>query len=193
MRFSIRSILLLTAVAALFSGLLFGMPDFFAFLGMLAVSWLTPTCLICAIVYGRGYTRAFAIGAIIPAAWILLYALYFLPIALLSGAGWQDMFGNAINSTGIIGFKIAFVLEFMIIAMSGGAAVAVRRLCIGSKRQQIAYSHAASHWSEPIEPVTKAELYRILEGRMPSSVAAVNGSGLTSKVVDPASDNSLPR
>jgi hypothetical protein len=188
MRFSIRSILILTAVAALFSALLFGMPDFFAFLGMLAISWLTPTCLICAIVYGRGYTRAFAIGAIIPAAWILLWALYFLPMALLSGLDWQTAFASPLNGTGIIGLKIAFVFQWMLIAMSGGAAVAVRRLCVGSNRQPVAQSHVASHSSEPIEPLTKAELYRILEGRM-QSPAAANGSGLTSKVADPAFDS----
>jgi hypothetical protein len=179
MRFSIRSLLVLTAIAAFFSGLLFGLPDGFAILGLVVVSLLIPTALVAAIVYARGYGQAFAIGALIPSAWIILFAAYLLPMGLLSGfataTDWGSDLGIGIES--MMQFKIAFVMEFVLAALSGGVAMAVRRLCVGPKRSSAVEVSLRRQLTETIDPRNKAELYKIIERRL-NPLGTPKGDGL---------------
>jgi hypothetical protein len=153
------------------------------------MSLLIPTALISAIIYGRGYVRALAIGATIPAAWILLYGLYFFPIAMLSGAEWGDM----VDVDNAIGFKIAFLIQIALMVMCGGTAVAVRRLCVGAARGATVGLHANQQTpTETIDVRNRAELYKIIEGRM-NSPTNENGDGPISTIADPAADHSRLR
>jgi hypothetical protein len=185
MRFSIRSLLILTAVVAFFCGLFFLLPDVPAALGIALVYLLTSTALISAITYARGYARAFAIGAVIPAAWTLI-ALYFIPMTIIWGGDWGDI----IDVDTAIRFKAGFLIQIALMAMCGGTAVAMRRLCVGPARGATGGLHPNQQTpTETIDVRNRAELYRIIEGRM-NSPTSENGDGPISTIADAASENS---
>ncbi len=75
MQFSIRAVLALTLMAGGICGLMFGVPDEYLMFALSAPWCVLPGALISALVYGRGYVRAFAIGAMPVAFPALFWAL----------------------------------------------------------------------------------------------------------------------
>lgn len=75
MQFSIRAVLALTLLASGICGLMFGVPDEYLMYALSAPWCVLPGALISALVYGRGYVRAFAIGAMPVAFPALFWAL----------------------------------------------------------------------------------------------------------------------
>ncbi len=66
-QFSLRSALVMTGIAAVAFAILFALPPMIAGISLLCSILLVPTAILVTIVYGKGYARAFAIGASIPA------------------------------------------------------------------------------------------------------------------------------
>jgi hypothetical protein len=81
LQFSLRAILVLMTFSALACGLLFAAPAQVSILAVFFVLSLAPIVLTVWVVYGRGYFRTFAIGALFPGTLVLLYS-YIIPFAL---------------------------------------------------------------------------------------------------------------
>ncbi len=114
MQFSIRAILALTLVAGGICGLLFGVPDEYLPYALLAPWCVLPGALVSALVYGRGYVRAFAIGGLPIAVPAAVWAL-----AVTASAGDVD----ADNAKTL---RILFVSGAAIILLAGATSAAIR-------------------------------------------------------------------
>jgi hypothetical protein len=105
MQFSQRTLLLLPLVLVCVLAVLFTKPANIAFVELLVISFLLPAVLTVTLVYGKGYTRSFCIGALFPAGalcfWSTLILItlgdarrltvetdYFFFIQCLFGGGW---------------------------------------------------------------------------------------------------------
>ena len=132
MQFSIRAILALTLVCGGICGLMFGIPDQFVAYGLLAPWAVLPGALIALLVYGRGYVRAFAIGAMpiaIPASMCALFAL-FLEIGSLDA--------DSANT-----LRIIFVIGAAIVFLAGSTSVAIRWVLLPRTTVRLAKVQAA--------------------------------------------------
>ena len=128
-QFGLRTLLGLFVVAALL-GSIFTMPTWLggmvAFFLMLAL----PVTLVTLLVYGRGYLRAFCIGALVPSvAQVIAATIVFMML----------MFDRPLPSRGLSGLfqrfdeiganvRVAFVVLALLSTMTGALAVAVRWL-----------------------------------------------------------------
>jgi hypothetical protein len=149
----------------------FVVPDWFAFYVLMLVGLITPPALVSGIVYGRGYVRAFAIGALISATWLFTYISYDIPYRLLSGDTVNVVIFSYVKD--LTRFKIGFAIHCLMTTLSGLTAVGVRWMCLRTKpgaAQKVAPTLAgikAMNVSEmEITPRDKAELYAILQGRV---------------------------
>ena len=70
-QFSLFWLMVTVTVVAVVLGLGSTLGSFFSELLYLAVCCVVPTPLIICVVFARGYTRAFAIGALVP--WVMLF------------------------------------------------------------------------------------------------------------------------
>jgi hypothetical protein len=111
MQFSIRAVLAITLLTGGICGLMFGVPDDYLAYALLAPWAVLPGALISALVYGRGYVRAFAIGGL-PIA---------IPAALWALAASIEAGTDAAN-----GLRIVFVCGAAIIFFAGATSVAIR-------------------------------------------------------------------
>jgi len=163
MKFSLRSLLALTGIVAVLCCLFFVMPAP-AVVIVIGVSVLSlPVILVAAIVYGRGYVRAFAIGSI---SWwgCLSFGLMYLPMMVLGGAN-SDTFESAIEA--VVEIKTAFAILLGIMLWAGSLAVIVRWVCLKQiPRQPNQAAVLEAPQTMLIDPHDKAELYAILQGRI---------------------------
>jgi hypothetical protein len=111
MQFSIRAVLAITLLTGGICGLMFGVPDEYLAYALLAPWAVLPGALISALVYGRGYVRAFAIGGL-PIA---------IPAALWALANSFDAGAEAANA-----LRIVFACGAAIIFFAGATSVAIR-------------------------------------------------------------------
>ena len=70
-QFQLRHLLMVMAAASTLFATLFAFPDTLASALLMVLVLVLPTCLIAAVVYGQGHTRAFCIGALVPASFQL--------------------------------------------------------------------------------------------------------------------------
>ncbi|NQU25180.1 MAG: hypothetical protein HQ567_28160 [Candidatus Nealsonbacteria bacterium] len=77
-RFSLLALLIFTAVNAATCSLLFASPGWVRFCSIMIFAFAFSTVWVAAMVYGRGYLRTFAIGALCSAAAGTLFAAFFL-------------------------------------------------------------------------------------------------------------------
>lgn len=117
MQFSIKHLMVWTAVVAVVCAVLFAVPSLVgvAILG-LGLVWL-PVLLVCGVIYGRGWRRTFFIGALIAAAPFLLPLLAYVPMLLL-GAGMtsldlDDLTGESAEAFTPIKFAIATFFAYV--------------------------------------------------------------------------------
>ncbi len=75
MQFSLRTLLLLPVAVACALAALFTKPPSVAVVELLLIAFLLPAALTATIVYGKGYTRAFCIGALFPAGALFLFSV----------------------------------------------------------------------------------------------------------------------
>jgi hypothetical protein len=117
-QFSLRSFLVVMTVAAIGCGLLFGAPIVFGFLLLFFLFTAAPLVLTIAIVYGRGYLRTFAIGAMFPGFLALLYS-YVLLASGFDGLDDDDLESRIYLSAYLVGL-------FVVLALYGGFAMLIR-------------------------------------------------------------------
>ena len=83
-QFQLRHLLMVMAAASTLFATLFAFPDTLASALLMVLVFVLPTCLIAAVIYGKGHTRAFCIGALIPASVQLFTMAIFGTFLLLS-------------------------------------------------------------------------------------------------------------
>jgi hypothetical protein len=160
MRFSLRSLLVVTAAIAVYCAVFFALPAGLSVITLwVATGFVMPTGLISGIVYGKGYLRAFCIGGIGSSLWIAL-ALYFFNVLIDEEI--VD-FTMALDDEDAQKLQLVFVIVQIVTLLCGLTAAAGRWLCL-SRAARLAAPTIA------IEPQDMAGLYTILQGRMAGSV-----------------------
>ncbi len=89
-QFGLRSVFALTAGVALLSSIFFALPQTPACLILLCLSFPQAPLLAVMIFCGKGYLRAFCIGAMFPAQVLFLFNTYMVSAVFWSG-GWEDL------------------------------------------------------------------------------------------------------
>ncbi len=120
LQFSLRGLLVLMTVSAFVCGLLFAAP---AWVGLLLVVFqctAMPVAVTVMIIYGRGYLRTFAIGAMFPG----FLALFYSYAVLLSGLG--DLDDESLQTRLMLAAYLVGL--FVVMALYGGTAMVVRWL-----------------------------------------------------------------
>jgi hypothetical protein len=171
MQFSIRAILALTLVCGGICGLMFGVPDEYVAYGLLAPWAVLPGALIALLVYGRGYVRAFAIGAMpiaIPSSMCALFVC--LEAGSMSAESAQTM-------------RIIFVVGAAIVFLAGTTSAAIRWVLLPratvrpAKAQAEAPTGAISPEQSELAPPVEHAIGPIFAGRFraPSEMAEPRG------------------
>lgn len=125
MRYSIKSLLLVTFFVSLACCVLFALPELVRTIILCMVMFLAPAAMIAWIVYGDGYGRAFAIGCTTSMG--LLFSAFMVPE--IAGHGVLESFTYGMGGEGEA-FKIVFVVVCTLIMLSGGTSMVVRRILI---------------------------------------------------------------
>jgi hypothetical protein len=121
MRFTLKTLMAATLVAAILCCIFFTLPGWLAIV-VLGFFWmLAPPALIAGIVYGRGYGRAFSIGCVSAGGCMPVLWLYSLAI-VADGSG----LSLSMDDESAAGMKIAFGLLFMLAGLSGLTSMIVR-------------------------------------------------------------------
>lgn len=122
-QFSIRSLLLLTTVVAVFVWVLFAPPHVVGALVMVGTCLLLPPVVVAGILFLRDYWRAFFIGA---APWtvVLLFGLGVVSIEWLDDGDWIELF--VLSARDAIEVKLYAGPPLAIILCSGLSAAAIR-------------------------------------------------------------------
>ena len=71
-QFTIRSMLIFTAIVAVVCSVLFAMPDWMRNLVLLFATFMIPGILVTLLVYGNRDQRTFSIGALFPSGFVML-------------------------------------------------------------------------------------------------------------------------
>jgi hypothetical protein len=167
-RFSLKTLLATVSVAAVVCCVFFALPYWLSFI-ILGLFWfLVPPALIAAIVYCRGYGRAFAIGCVSAGGCLPIVYLYLL-VSLFSSIDLPT------DDNGAMVVKIALAAFSVVVGLSGLTGVGVRWLSLRS----------AKNAEAPRKPLP-AE-YSVLQGRV--STVPVES---TSAAIEPQTDASVP-
>ena len=127
-QFTIRSLLAVTALTAIFLSCLFGGPDWLAGFAVYLVALSGPVTLITILVYGHGYQRTFCIGALtfVGALTLFLYGDTYPLFFLLEGLEGEE--GFALRCYALVGLHAgALIASFF-----GILAIFVRQLVEGA-------------------------------------------------------------
>jgi hypothetical protein len=174
MRFSLRSMLIVTAVLAVYCALYFALPPGLSvFLLMLATLIPLPAAAIAGIVYGKSYVRAFFIGCISSTLWVAA-AFYYLGMLIEENfqVDWDSIINATASDEEVRSWKLTCFWVHVSMIVCGLTVAGVRWLCLRNAAGVVATSTA------PIEPQDKAELYTILKGRMAGSAAEEISAGV---------------
>ncbi len=128
-QFSLRLVLgVITAFAIVLAGLTTG-PERRAVLTAISLSLCYPAALTIMVIRGRGYIRAFCVGALVPAAGML-------PVALFFGAGALEMSSTSGPSDTMRFYAVMFLAcSFGPTVLFGLLAIGVRYLVEGRRRK----------------------------------------------------------
>lgn len=121
-QFSIRALLIATAVIAGLCCIFLTLPAWVGRVFLLITMLLSMPTILAALIYGRGLTRAFAVGATPPLAIIFLWFSGIPDGVPFFEWTWIDEFE----------FKIFFVVLTFVVVGSGFVAQAVRWWCLRS-------------------------------------------------------------
>jgi hypothetical protein len=177
MRFSLRSLLMVTAVIAVDCALFAALPTGLSVLALIIITtYLLPVAAIAGIIYGRRYVRAFCIGCVSSGLWVI--AQLFFAGGFVED-GFSDMADMDVEDANPLRIICVAVQAQMLL---GGLIVAGVRWLNVRKEVQVAAPSTA-----PIEPQGKAELYTILQGRIAGSAANENAEPhLAAGTIEPA-------
>ena len=119
-QFSIRALMIGTALVAVLCCIFFVVPDLVGSWFMLIATLLFMPAILAALVYGNGRTRAFAVGASPPMCILLL---------LFTGIAGRGLFVFGFGNGGS-GLKTFFAVATLVVVASGFVAQAVRWWCL---------------------------------------------------------------
>ena len=74
-QFSLRTMLVLTALVAMVCAVLFSVPDYVAAPVIIVLTIVLPALLTATLVYGNSWQRSFCLGAMFPAGMMFFYTL----------------------------------------------------------------------------------------------------------------------
>jgi hypothetical protein len=123
LQFSLRTMLLVTTLSALACGTLFAAPLYVGiWIASISLLMFTPTVLAIVVIYGSGYARTFAIGALIPMGVLFqAYSPYLLYMFME-----PDFGDDSIVMRLIVAACLGGALVFL--AINGGVAMLARWL-----------------------------------------------------------------
>lgn len=119
-QFTIRSMLVFTAIVAALCSILFAMPDWAADLFLFFLALFIPAILVTLLVYGNRNQRAFGVGALIPSGFLLLVAL---GICTVRVPDFDTLLPSSANYHG----RLTVVLFWMLGGLNGYLCVLTRR------------------------------------------------------------------
>ena len=124
-QFTLRSIFLLTTMAAIFLSAYFAGPEFLKVGCLVFAIAVLPVSLIVALIHGRGYLRTFCIGGLIPCSMTIFVGAYILLM-------WADGSGpdsDEANEFLLCGVGVPFVVSLA----AGALAMGVRSVVEGPR------------------------------------------------------------
>lgn len=125
MRFRLKTLFFITFLVAAACGVLLALPDWLSCIVLIAFVMVSPAALVAGIIYGRGARRAFAVGCLASGGWALFGMPYYL--AMVFNEGLNHL--TEIDSESAMMIKLAFVLYYGFLSLSGLVSVGIRRLC----------------------------------------------------------------
>jgi len=131
LQFSLRTVLVVMTIAALLCGALFAAPAIVGFLLTGFVLTAMPLVLTIMLIYGRGYLRTFAIGALFPGVIVMLYSYAAFASVL-------DDLDDALETSWEAGLTMVIYTAFaaFVLALYGGTAMLVRWFIERPRREQ---------------------------------------------------------
>jgi hypothetical protein len=158
MQFTLRSMLLVTAIIAGFCGLFLAVPDSIVIPVLSVVAILLLSASIALAVATHGTPRAFGLAYVIAGSWLPLFVGIAVPLMVID-SGVSDIVGPEVEAEFIFAFKWTYGAQFSFSFLAGGFAIAICRYC--GWRSKINPPATI-----PISPSDASELYAILQGRM---------------------------
>ena len=162
MRFSLKTLMAATTVTAVLCAVFFALPGWLALAIMGFFGAFAPPAVLAAIVYGRGYGRAFAIGCIAAGGCVPLLYMYASLLAVGILGDWSATSISFDDETALAA-RVTFGVFFIFIGLSGLTSMGVRWLSI--------------KMAEP-ETIAAAPQYSILQRRIATVEAAIENDGL---------------
>ena len=123
LQFSIRTMMIVTAVIAVLCCIFFTLPIWVGGLFLLILVLLFMPAMLAALIYGSGSTRAFAVGASPP---MCIVFLWFTFTALSGGLRFVRRFDYS-------EMRVLYALVILVVVVSGFVAQAVRWGCMPRK------------------------------------------------------------
>jgi hypothetical protein len=125
-QFQLRHLLMVMAAASALFATLFAFPDALASALLMILMLILPTSLIAAAIYGKGNTRAFCIGALIPASTQLFTLTVFVTFLLLSySERSRTPFAEYLERSAT-GWRAASLATWLLAVFCGALVIAVK-------------------------------------------------------------------
>ncbi len=136
-RFSLLALLLLTAMVAVSCSLLFASQGWVRVFSIIIFVFAFPTVWVATLIYGRGYLRTFAIGALCSGGTVAVFSgllLIYVSFAMISSysASWSELAEQFAEVT--FGPAVSVACFFGINVITGRIAVATRWMIESSRR-----------------------------------------------------------
>jgi hypothetical protein len=152
-QFSLRALLVLTALVALCCGLLFAAPGWVAALTMFAMLMTLPAVWLTGMIYGPGYVRTFCTAALVPAGAILLGSGLFAGYVVLAlGLGEMDWGDFSVLDEAGWPYGVVASVYVGLSLLAGTLAIVVRWMIEPPRRRsRRAPPPSTSPWSEQVD------------------------------------------
>ena len=172
MRFSLLSMILLTAVAGGLCCVFFALPPVMTLIALFMVTMtVIPAAAVSGLIYGKGYRRAFSIGVLASMSWLLIglpiVSIYILA-SLLDSPEFVSPDSEPFNWIKLL-FAVAYVTAFC----GGLLSMGIRWLCL--RRAATSSTTKDKHnapSTELVDARDSANVYAVLQGRISSQVPA---------------------
>ena len=124
LQYTLRTLFALTTAAAIACAVFFSLPPWVSVVAAVCVVISMPVVLTVMLIYGRGYTRTFSIGALFPAGICLSPVVFYYGLALVVEYV-EDVFDALEPNIGVLVFLNVY---FVVVLGNGLLAVGIRRL-----------------------------------------------------------------
>ena len=129
MRFSLRSLLLWTALVAVICGV-FALPRGWPVVAVLPLSLTFLAAAATGAAFGADDLRAFCLGYLVAGFWIVVYVGVFIPITLIDSPARLGEILDSPNDQYLTIWKATFAGYFATNLLCGLAGVGIRRFCL---------------------------------------------------------------